>query len=86
MNEQKLTPWFPARMEPVREGVYQVRPHPKRRYSDAWANGFAWHSVWRDGKWRGATSHDIQTALEYEAAGYVSREVYEWRGLAEEPS
>jgi hypothetical protein len=25
MSEQKLTPWFPASVKPVREGVYEVK-------------------------------------------------------------
>lgn len=79
--KQELTPWFSSEQVPARDGVYQTRPvvHPKKEQ-------IVWHSVYRDGKWRGATACGIETAIEYDCLrGYVSEQPYEWRGLANPP-
>lgn len=80
-KEQKLTPWFPPAVEPVRDGIYETRPVPSR-----WSDDFVWHAVWRSGEWCGPTACGPDVALAYAAGGQKNRDgPLEWRGLAEKP-
>lgn len=81
-NKPKLTPWFPAGVKPVHDGLYQVRPVRRD-----WPYDMHWHSIWRNGDWCGATALGIDAALDYEMRGFrgCGDGPLEWRGLAEKP-
>ncbi len=70
----KLTPWFPADVEPVRKGVYEVD----------FGNRLSWFAYW-DGQGFGYRSTTIKSAHDcrhYKT--YLSGKTA-WRGLAQEP-
>jgi hypothetical protein len=75
-KKQKLTPWLPVHVKPVRVGIYQVELRPE------WGNdGFSYfdgsrfNAVYSQPDWAYADR-------EFEGCG-VS--VIRWRGLAEQP-
>lgn len=70
---QKLTPEFPADVEPARKGVYRCR----------WRYG-EWYSLWdgREWHWGGSTPNRAPTSLPIRGGD----ELLSWRGLAENPS
>lgn len=75
MKEQKLTPWFPASVKPVRDGVYQTRPvrntdGPEYQH---W-NGVFWGRVC-------STSNSAYLDRNYRSIFQNDQ----WRGLAKEP-
>lgn len=77
-KKQKLTPWFPPEVKPVRPGVYQTQDKdlPGDTYYNLW-DGVSWfygfgelaeRDTWRDESWP-----DSADSLKH------------WRGLAEQP-
>jgi hypothetical protein len=74
-KKQKLTPWFPRDVAPVRSGVYMVR---------AWSNAVM-YSLWERGVWHG-TTHDLNKAVAFgRRFGSTTMHLTGWRGLAEQP-
>lgn len=77
MSKQKLTPWFPADVMPVRPGVYETE-------FDDCADSFTWHgySRWDGFRWWNqfnTVAHAANGgAWKYEGAVQEKR----WRGLA----
>jgi hypothetical protein len=77
--QTKLTPWFPAGVQPVRKGMYETRAAlPEDRYR-----------LPQYQRWDG--THWLAWASDFEAAAQLSRDVSfrqkpEWRGLAKRPS
>ena len=75
MSEPKLTPWYPASVKPVREGVY-----PTSIYY--WRGEIEYgYSNWNGSRWsmQAATPHDAK------ARGFflnAARQDKRWRGLA----
>jgi hypothetical protein len=75
MSEQKLTPWFPWTVTPVREGVYSTK------YKQD-AIGF---SYWTGNRW-GSTFQTKGAAMFHaKAFGPCFTQEKQWRGLAKEP-
>lgn len=80
----EFTPWFPANMEPVRDGVYEfLDEHGTGPAFGYWSHGI-WFCV-------GNTVADAQSSFArglesmYQAADRVGRRAWMWRGLAKEP-
>lgn len=74
MNNSSLrraprTPWFPANVNPVREGVYEIEPWP----------GYILYAYWNGLYW-GCREMRIETAYEYRS-GNAWGSVGQWRGL-----
>ncbi|GAA0809226.1 hypothetical protein [Cupriavidus gilardii] len=67
MNEQELTPWFPADVKPARDGVYQ------RDYGSV-----SLYCAYRRGKWR-VFGYTPEAAAWEVAASNIEAP---WRGLA----
>lgn len=69
----KLTPWFPAKVKPVRAGVYEVKQDDMP----------AWYRRWDGEDWYvgGATPGWASNAIIVWDNGLRTP----WRGLAEEP-
>jgi hypothetical protein len=68
----KLTPWFSAKVKPVRVGVYEIRMYCLPR----------WYRRWSGKCWYAGSSSVDEAAKEAEELLYT---VDMWRGLAEEP-
>lgn len=70
MSKPKLTPWFPADVTPVREGVYETTFRCWTGYSH-W-DGYGWSNQQEtknlDAEWRSGASQNKN-----------------WRGLAQDP-
>ena len=75
MNEN-LTPWFPAKVKPVHEGVYEV--------DDKDGMTGTWYAFW-DGKKFGYRTQntDISFSTRYCETNCAKR--VSWRGLAVKP-
>jgi hypothetical protein len=73
MNEQKLTPWFPADVKPVHVGVYQTTPIDSTKYQK-----------WNGEYWCAYTS-DAKDAARLENSNKSKYQKVKWRGLAEQP-
>lgn len=76
MSKEKLTPWFPGNVKPVRKGVYE------RDWLDG---GPQWFSYWDGKNW----CFGDETA---EGAKYAANMLhtsahtnFPWRGLAQDP-
>lgn len=67
----EMTPWFPKKVKPVREGLYMIRPAGKSDYS--------YQCRWTGSKW---ISSYIEPE-EFDAAEEVK--IKEWQGLATDP-
>lgn len=66
----KLTPWFPVHIKPVRDGVYQVRFSPRQT---------AGYAYWVNGRW-GISCIAPEEAVRNR--NYVGNPNKQWRGLA----
>lgn len=75
MDEQELTPWFPADVKPTREGIYIVQ----NMYD---SDSSLWN-YWNGKKWCGA-SEGFAGAMDY-LGGMMAFQDRVWRGLAKEP-
>lgn len=74
--KEKLTPWFPADVKPVRVGVYETN----FREVCAVFKGF---SFWNGVEW--SNQRDLKEGAR--TAGYTgSVQTKQWRGLASNPS
>ena len=71
MSEQKLTPWFPPAVKPVRRGVYETE-----------FCGVPGFSRWTGEKWANQAGSPSR-ALEQHVAG--AWQAKGWRGLAGDP-
>jgi hypothetical protein len=71
---EKLTPWFPADVKPVRVGVYQTKV-------DA-LPGERFYNYWDGGSWHGGES---TPAVAYKHCDYQPDGVDYWRGLSRKP-
>ena len=72
MSEQKLTPWFPLEVKPVRRGVYETE-----------FDTFRGFSRWTGKKWANQDPAAERARL-LPASGAVQDK--RWRGLAEDPN
>jgi hypothetical protein len=72
MAKQKLTPWFPADIEPARNGVYERD----------WDDGSSNYARWHNGVWGQSYCRPELAVLR---PFYSSNAVLPWRGLAEQP-
>lgn len=79
MKEAKHTPWFPIKVRPVRDGVYQVDGVNKRQPYNPM------YSEYRNGVWLGTSSNLEQAATFGRSFGATTMDLREWRGLAKEP-
>jgi hypothetical protein len=70
---KKLTPWFPASVKPVREGVYQ-RDWSSRPGYALWSEG-----VWHWTSWVSAAEAAVESGISRATAAI------RWRGLASDP-
>jgi hypothetical protein len=83
MTKKKLTPWYPARIKPVREGVYMIKqPNPLDRVFAAWCGDkCGWtpetRIFWQAEDMRGRVKRGWQrpSVAQYKV----------WCGLAQEP-
>jgi len=69
----KLTPWYPKKITPVREGLYTVRIHKSNQYS-----------LWNGRKWSWFAP-DKGMTLHYANSGLFHASLFRWRGLANSP-
>lgn len=71
-----LTPWYPARIKPLRSGVYEVRWH---------GDGSRWRwCYWTGSEWANTGTNKAEAAARKTwTNGAVQSK--SWRGLAEEP-
>lgn len=76
--KEKLTPWFPANIKPVHEGVYQTKIHAgdKSGGFQYW-NGFSWR-FW------GIDAQDAYYCKE--ARSGFNQGAIQWRGLTRKQS
>jgi hypothetical protein len=73
---KKLTRWFPANVNPAREGVYEVK--------DGYVRG-TWHSYWdgRQFNWYTRGGPEVAYDMRFDpGCGYGTKF---WRGLASDP-
>lgn len=80
MSKQKLTPWFPASVKPVREGVYEVR-------SPMWGTDETCHSYWNGEFFNyisSAHERSIGIAFDERHLSGAGDTVTQWRGLKEQ--
>lgn len=75
--KQKLTPWFPVSVKPVRAGLYLIRTHPKWPVQTP-------YSYW-NGRRFNWVSNDRERAYRWRKDPGAGEFVIEWRGLAEQP-
>lgn len=73
MQNNKLTPWFPPDVKPVRKGIYEIKTPFGQRYS-----------TWLGNKWS-YWSADLDKAKGMSGIGDHGLNRYHWRGLAEKP-
>lgn len=71
MSKQKLTPWFPGHVKPVRPGVYQVDGN----FGMGWKN-------WDGSHW--LAFHYTSVYAVAESSISVTQDM-PWRGLASDP-
>lgn len=67
--EYPLTDWFPKKVKPVREGVYEIRTPGK--------NGYTHQAKWTGLRWISSWQEDTSDTDEVK--------IKEWRGIAEDP-
>ena len=60
--KNKMTPWFPAHIKPVREGVYEIQWW----YVDCWDYGF---SYWNGEQWTNSTETPEKALLHKKRTG-----------------
>jgi hypothetical protein len=70
----KKTEWFPARIKPMRHGVYETRTGADE-YGD-------WYQYWDGKNWR-ATGSTVDRAYSVRAGSASTFSRVEWRGLTE---
>lgn len=76
MSKEKLTPWFPGNVKPLRKGVYE------RDWLD---DGPKWFSHWNGKTWR-AGDDIAEVAASAENTNLISdHQKLPWRGLAQDP-
>lgn len=76
----KKTPWFPAAVKPIHEGVYET-------FSPTYGEP-GWFSRWDGKKWGAAFNARCDERSIKLAAGYdqpATRQDRRWRGLAQKP-
>ena len=72
----KTTPWFDMSVEPVRDGVYELR----------WKNNIVFYARFWRGYWRTANiMHSLAAIQKAHSIGVILGDVKAWRGLAEKP-
>ena len=69
-KQPKLTPWFPSRIKPFREGVYQCN-----------YDGDSVFRLYKDGVWH-CYGHTVREAMQ---TNCESSNEAKWRGLAVKP-
>lgn len=75
-KEPKLTPWYPAKVKPIRTGVYE------RDMGEYCAGKYSYYSIY-SGLWYGWAEW-VDFAIENAQKGYVSSlQDRPWRGLTE---
>lgn len=76
MSTPKLTPWYPADVKPVRDGVYETAIEESTS---------TFFQYWLDGKWRycSRTPERAVSRLQRNPSNCQDRV---WRGLAEDPN
>lgn len=73
MRKKELTPWFPASVKPVRDGVYEA-------IHGGWEHGFA---RFENGFWQFLlATPELAEATPFSHGASQNKE---WRGLAKEP-
>jgi len=67
--EYEMTPWFPKKVKPIREGVYEVKTAGK--------NSYTYQAKWTGSRWINNWHDDVPETEELK--------IKEWRGLATDP-
>jgi hypothetical protein len=82
VKKQKLTPWFPANVNPAREGVYEVEPLSMQLRAFAYWNGERFgYRCWNYPD----MPNPVADAYEMRECSTCLPAMTKWRGLAEQP-
>jgi len=67
--EYEMTPWFPKKIKPAKEGLYEIKTPGKNSYS--------YQAKWTGSRWIGNWHEDVPETDELK--------IKEWRGIAVDP-
>jgi hypothetical protein len=67
--EYEMTPWFPKKLSPVREGTYTIKTAGKK--------GYTHQAKWTGSRWISSWAEDVPETEELK--------IKEWQGLANDP-
>jgi hypothetical protein len=71
----KLTPWFPAKVKPVRVGVYEIENYSSSK----------WYRYWDNEHWYSGAATPNGAIAQFNIYRLIATFRTPWRGLAEEP-